>query len=350
MLLRRAASSLALTGVATLLLASCTSGSDSEPSPPVGAVDCTVSAETPQEAAAALEEAAPGWTVCVTADLPRTDLVLERSGEEHEPIRLVAEGVTVRSLTVASEDHVVVEGFVTEGGDGIVLSGRDLVVRGNEVRGAALDGINCEDPCADVVIADNTVVGADGSGILVEGERITVRDNTVSGSVRRESGDADGIRFFGTDVRILDNTVTDITDEGYGADPPHTDCFQTYDNSRPPTVGAVVSGNVCRDVDHQCLIATAEEAGTSGQLGRSRGIEFTGNVCDVGGSQAVLVQWIPDVVVRSNTLTGPDLDRAAIFLDGSTGAEFFDNDVPDAVAPYQLDEASEEGFTTDEPN
>ncbi len=352
--LRSNAPSLLLAGVSSLLLAGCSSapGGDASPSAsrPVGSADCTVSADTPQAAARALDQSAAGWTVCVTADLGATDLLLERSGTAEEPIRLLAEGATVSSVTVADEEHVVVEGFVTEDGEGIVVSGRELVVRGNEVRGAAADGISCEDPCVDVLVEDNTVVGADGSGILVEGERITVQDNTVSGSVRRESGDADGIRFFGTDVRIVGNTVTDISDDGYGSDPPHTDCFQTYDNSRPPTVGAVVSGNECRDVDHQCLIATAEEAGTSGQLGRSRGIEFTDNVCDVGGSQAVLVQWIPDVVVRSNTLRGPDLDRAAIFLDGSTGAEFTDNEVPDEVAPYQLDEESEEGFTTDEPN
>lgn len=353
-LLRRAAPPALLLGVLVLLPVACSSAPGGEATPsasrPVETTTCTVSAGTPQAAAEALDGAAAGWTICVTADLVDTDLRLERSGTADQPIRLVAEGATVRSVTVADEAHVVVEGFVTEDGEGIVLSGRDLEVRGNEVRDAAFDGISCADPCVDVVVADNTVVGADGSGILVEGERITVRDNTVSGSVRRESGDADGIRFFGTDVRILGNTVTDITDEGYDSDPPHTDCFQTYDNSRPPTVGAVVSGNVCRDVDHQCLIATAEEAGTSGQLGRSRDIEFTGNVCDVGGSQAVLVQWIPDVVVRSNILTGPDLDRAAIFLDGSTGAEFFDNEVPGEVAPYQLDEESEEGFSTDEPN
>lgn len=348
MLPRRGAPPLVLAGVAALLLTACTSGAEPEAAAPTGPDGCTVSAGTAAGAQLALDEAQGGSTVCVTADLLDADLRLERSGTEDAPIRLLGDGATVRSLTVEDEEHVVVEGFVVVDGDGIVLSGRSLVVRGNEVRGAELDGISCERPCADVTVEGNTVEGTDGSGILVEGERITVEGNTVSGSVRRESGDADGIRFFGTGIRILGNTVQDIKDDGY-ADPPHTDCFQTYDNSRPPTVGALIAGNVCRNVDHQCLIATAEEAGTAGEVGRSRDIEFTGNVCDVEGSQAVLVQWIPGVVVRGNTLTGPALDRGAIFLDGSTGAEFSDNEVPAGLVPYQLDEESEDGFSTDEP-
>ena len=84
---------------------------------------------------------------------------------------------------------------------GIALSGTGLVVRGNQVERADLDGISCEDLCADAVIEDNTVVGADGSGILVMGDRSLVRGNAVSGSVRREASDADGIRFFGADLR-----------------------------------------------------------------------------------------------------------------------------------------------------
>ena len=116
-----------------------------------------------------------------------------------------------------------------------------------------------------------------------------------------------------------------------------------------PTVDVVISGNVCRNVDHQCLIATAEEAGLDGSVGRSHGIVFTDNVCDVEGSQAVLVQWFPGVVVRGSTFSGPGLDRAAIFLDGSTGAGFYGNVVPPTVAAFELDESSRVGFGTDRP-
>jgi hypothetical protein len=312
-------------------------------------VDCTVTVTAAEQAEQALAEAGPGSVVCARGNgLWDADLVLEVSGTQDRPIVLAGDRTQVRSVVVTA-DFVVVQGFVAVDGTGIVLQGRGLVARANEVREAAQDGISCEGVCADVRIEDNTVVAADGSGIIVEGQRITVQRNAVSGSVRRESGDADGIRFFGSDVRLLANTVTDIKDDGYGDSPPHTDCFQTYDNSRIPTVGAVITDNVCRNVDHQCLIATAEESGIAGEVGRSRGIEFARNECAVNGSQAVLVQWFPDVVVRGNTFEGRN-DRAAYFLDGSTGGEFTDNSVPRRVRPYQLDEESEPGFTTDVPD
>lgn len=336
----------AATVLAVLAVAACTVPAPVTPLTP----GCTAEARTADAARAALAGAPAGATVCLTGDdLRATDLVVTASGTAGRPVVVRALGaVVVRSVEVDA-DHVVVEGLTTEGGTGLVLAGTGITVRGNAVRDAVQDGISCEQRCRDVLVEDNTVTGADGSGIIVEGERITVRGNAVSGSVMRAANDADGIRFFGTGITVAGNTVSDIKDDGYDGEPPHTDCFQTYDNSRPPTVGAVVTGNVCRNVDHQCLIATAEESGEDGVVGRSRGIEFTGNVCDVEGSQAVLVQWIPDVLVRGNTFTGPDLYRAAIFLDGSTGAGFYDNTVPDGVAGYQLDGESNAGFGTDRP-
>jgi hypothetical protein len=333
------ARALAVAG-AVLALAAC--GVPAPPPPlPAGCV-----ARDPGAAARALASATGGTTVCLHGDGFRgADLVVASPGTVERPVVLRAPGVTVRSVTVTA-DHVVVEGVTTEAGDGIVLGGTGLVVRDSTVRDAVLDGISCEVGCRDVVIERNTVTGTDGTGIIVEGEDIAVRDNLVSGSVRRRAGDADGIRFFGLGISITGNTVTDIKDDGYD-DPPHTDCFQTYDNSRIPTVDAVIENNVCRNVDHQCLIATAEESGRGGEIGRSRGIEFTGNVCDVEGSQAVLVQWLPEVTVRGNSFAGPGLDRAAIFLDGSTGAGFYANTVPAGVVAYEVDETSSPGFGTD---
>jgi hypothetical protein len=350
-------------GLAALLLTGCTDpvssprpsdsrGQASSTAPSSGApVDCSTTATSEDEVRQAVLTVTPGSTVCVTGDgLGDADLVLAVSGTAERPVVLAGEGATpVRSVTVQA-DHVVVQGFAAVGGEGIVLDGTGLTVRGNEVRDAARDGISCEEVCRDVVVEDNTVVGTDGSGILVQGERIDVLHNSVSGSVRREASDADGIRFFGTDIRIIENTVFDIKDDGYpeGTEP-HTDCFQTFDNSRPPTVNVLIAGNVCRNVDAQCLIATAEESGNTEEIGRSHGIEFTGNECEVEGSQAVLIRWLPDVVVRENSFDGPDLENAAVFADGSTGAEFFDNTVKDGVRPFDLDDGSREGFSSDQP-
>jgi hypothetical protein len=351
--LRRAVVPLAL----ALLLSACTGngGSPAPSSSPPGAsgdpAGCTATATGEDDVAQALAGAAPGSTICVTGEgLRDADLVVRASGAENRPVVLVGEGSTpVRSVTVTA-DHVVVQGFAAVGGDGITLSGTGLVVRGNRVEKADLDGISCEDLCDDAVIQDNTVVGADGAGILVMGARVLVRGNSVSGSVRREASDADGIRFFGGDIQIVENTVFDIKDDGYpeGTEP-HTDCFQTFDDSRPPTVGAVVADNVCRNVDAQCLIATADEAGQQGDVGRSRGIEFTGNQCDVEGSQAVLARFFPDVVVRGNTFAGPGLTSVAVFREGSTGGQFVENTLPAQVRPFEVDTASRDGFSSDRP-
>jgi hypothetical protein len=313
---------------------------------------CTATVTSEDEAAQELAGAAAGSTVCVTGDgLRDADLVVGSSGTEESPVALTGDGSTpVRSITVMA-DHVVVRGFAAVGGDGIALSGTGLAVRDNRVERADLDGISCEELCDDAVIEDNTVVGADGSGILVMGDRVLVRGNEVSGSVRREASDADGIRFFGRDVQIRENTVFDIKADGYPAGTePHTDCFQTFDDNRPPTVHAVLADNVCRNVDAQCLIATADEAGNQGDVGRSSGIEFTGNECDVQGSQAVLARWFPGVTVQGNTFTGPGLASVAVFRQSSTGGSFVGNTVPAGVQPFEVDADSREGFVGDRPD
>jgi hypothetical protein len=336
-----------------LLLCACTgNGEPPAPSPQPGPsgdpAACAATAATEDDVARELAVAAAGSTICVTGDgLRDADLVVRTSGSEDRPVVLVGEGSTpVRSVTVTA-DHVVVQGFAAVGGDGITLSGTGLVVRGNQVGQADLDGISCEELCHDAVIEENAVVGADGAGILVMGDRVLVRRNSVSGSVRREASDADGIRFFGSDVQIRENTVFDITADGYprGTEP-HTDCFQTFDGGRPPTVDAVIADNVCRNVDAQCLIATADEGGEQGEIGRSRGIEFTGNQCEVQGSQAVLARFFPDVVVRGNSFAGPGLTSAAVFRESSTGGQFADNTVPAGVQPFEVDDSSRDGFTS----
>lgn len=329
---------------AVLVLAACSAGPGG-PQEPAAQVpeECTTTVEQADAATDALAAAGPGDLVCLVGrGLADADLTLERSGTPEAPVVVAGSGTVLRSLTVRA-DHVVVKGLRTEGGSGIELAGTGLVARDNVVLDAtASSGIACL-PCADSTIEGNTVERTDGTGIFVEGDRITVRDNEVSGSIRIEAADADGIRFFGSGHRITGNLVRDIKDDGY-ARPPHTDCFQTFDNSGYATTDVVISGNTCRNVDHQCLIATAEESGEQGTVGASRGITFEGNTCDVEGAQALLIRWFPDVSVRDNVLSGPNLDRGAIFLDGSTGGRFVDNTVPDGVRPYQVDEKSRPGF------
>ena len=147
--------------------------------------------------------------------------------------------------------------------------------------------------------------------------------------------------------QIRDNTVFDIKATGYPAGTePHTDCFQTFDNSRPPTVDAVIADNVCRNVDAQCLIATADEAGSRATSDAPAASSSPGNECEVQGSQAVLARFFPDVVVRDNSFAGPGLASAAVFRESSTGGRFTGNTVPDGVQPFEVDRSSRDGFSS----
>ncbi len=331
------------------VLAACTTERSPAPGGVPRTAGCTSAAQTATEAQTALDRAGPGDVVCLRGDgLADADLTLARSGTPQAPVTVAGDRTSVRSLRV-SGDHATVQGLATEpGGAGIDLDGSGLVVRGNEVRGAVEDGISCV-TCESSEIVGNTVEGTDGTGILAEGSDVQVRDNTVRGSVRRQADDADGIRFFGDRLTIAGNDISDITHDGYVGEPPHTDCFQTFDNSSPPTVAATITDNTCRNVDDQCLIATAEESGQAGVVGRSNGILFARNRCEVGGSQAVLVQWITDVAILDNVLLGPALDRGAYFGDGSVRGRFFGNTVPPGVAPLQVEDSARAGFATDRP-
>ena len=84
------------------------------------------------------------------------------------------------------------------------------------------------------VTADNVVVegftSTDGSnmGAKLVGNNITFRDNTITHPVY-DGDDTDGIRFFGDDITILHNSITDVSDG--------SDCNQDGCNStgRTPT-------------------------------------------------------------------------------------------------------------------
>lgn len=265
------------------------------------------------------------------------------SGTPGEPITLVSDGVTVRSIDVDA-DYVTVEGLTFDGGDGLNLKGDGIVARNNVVRNATNDGIACTD-CADATLESNTVWRADGTGIVIDGENSMVRGNTVSESVMRQEGDADGIRFFGTGLRIIDNTVKDITTAGYPEhEAPHTDCFQTYDtrDSRP-TFDVVIAGNRCENVDVQCLIATSDGTRTTDVPPKVTSILFEGNMCAVNGAQAVLLEYFPDVVVRDNRFAGPQY-RGVFLTRGSVNGTVVGNTMDGPIPPFEIDEESSPGF------
>ncbi|MGH3935687.1 MAG: right-handed parallel beta-helix repeat-containing protein [Pseudonocardiaceae bacterium] len=336
-----------------LIVSGCTVTQRPDPPPPAGPLpsnqagplpaDCADRITEPEQASAALEQVRPGGRVCLSGDdLTDVELEVTSSGTAQQPITIVADGVTARSMDVKA-DYVVIQGLTLRDGDGLTMAGRGLVARNNVIYNAAEHGLACLG-CFDTLIESNIVQRADGTGIYFAGERITVRDNTVSESVLRTQNDADGIRFFGVGHRLIGNTIKDIKASGYGDEGPHTDCFQTYDTDRdPPVSDVVIADNVCTNVDVQCLIATIDDRRARRAPSEQSAIIFEGNTCAVNGAQAILLRNFPDVVVRGNRFSGPG-DRA-VQLDGhSTGVAVIDNIMGGRMRPFEIDRQSEPGF------
>ncbi|MDQ4009453.1 MAG: right-handed parallel beta-helix repeat-containing protein [Actinomycetota bacterium] len=305
--------------------------------------DCADRITDSEQASGALAQAQPGTTVCLSSDgLRDAELEMVTSGTPQQPITIVADGATMRSLRVRA-DHVVIQGLRLRDGDGLTMSGRGLVARNNVIYNAAENGLACLG-CVDTLLESNTVQRADGTGIWFSGQRITLRNNTVSESVARTQNDADGIRFFGIGHRLIGNTIKDIKASGYGDGGPHTDCFQTYDTDRSaPTYDVVIADNICTNVDVQCLIATIDDRRASSPPPGQTTITFVGNTCEVNGSQAVLLRNFPHVNIRDNRFSGVG-DRA-VQLDGeSTDCTVVGNTMTGGMRPFQIDRQARPGF------
>ncbi len=317
-------------------------GPNSGPGPDQGRPPaCTRTVSHADELRPALDAASAGTTLCFTGgELGGTDVNLARSGAANTPITLASDGATVRSIHVTG-DHVVVEGFTVTGGDGIVLKGGDLAIRHNTIHDTQQGGITCES-CGNSTIESNTVQHVDTVGIRISGERIEVSHNTVSGTVAHDNGDADGIRFFGNGHRITGNTITDISDQGY-ANPPHPDCFQTYDDNSPPTFDVLIAGNTCRNVGAQCLIATGDQHANSGAPTGGPSITFVDNTCASNGAQAVNLRRWPNVEIRNNKISGPNVIRGIIITDGSTGCVVIGNTTDGGRPTVDIDRSSQQG-------
>ncbi|HJT02318.1 MAG TPA: hypothetical protein VJ757_01625 [Pseudonocardiaceae bacterium] len=75
---------------------------------------------------AALNAASPGHTLCFSGgNLADAEVTMTRWGTAAAPIRLAADGATVRSVQITA-DHVVLEGFTVADGDGVSLRGTGI--------------------------------------------------------------------------------------------------------------------------------------------------------------------------------------------------------------------------------
>lgn len=303
----------------------------------------------------AVNAANPSDVVCVASvDHGRERILVRKSGRPGAPIRILALKAVQTGGFIVDADHVEVTGFGVSNRNvaddrgrsmGVYLAGSFLRVEDNIVSGTGGDGIGCDAypaSCTDIVISHNTIRSADGAGILVAGERILVENNDVAGSVKKLASDADGIRFFGSQITIRGNYVHDISDRGYpDGDNPHTDCFQTFDNAKPSTTSVVIEGNVCDNVDHQCLIASASERHSSGP------ILFRNNICRNNGSQGVYLLDFPNAEIVNNLFLPSIGYFGVVMRSGSANTVIANNLFIGSAGPYSADEASRAGLKAD---
>jgi hypothetical protein len=260
----------------------------------LNAPECTLEVESPGEASAA----APGDVVCFTGDLSGERLVITTGGNRAEPVTYRGRNGAVGGIDVEA-DHVVVRGFVLD------------------------------EP--------------EAPGVWLEGDGITLRDTAIT---RPRGGDGDGIRFFGDDLRILNNTITG-TDNSTGA---HADCMQTYASDSPPSRNVLIRGNRCEDIDNMGLMAEGPNDGGGDGEGHTSGLTITGNYFEtLQASQALMFEDVQNATIEGNTFASPT--HHAIGLDiGSTGAYVGQNNYhPGIDCLVGIDESSMDGYEGPEP-
>ncbi|WP_084216273.1 right-handed parallel beta-helix repeat-containing protein [Pseudonocardia spinosispora] len=263
---------------------------------------CTKQVATPDALSQALSSAAGGDRICVTADLASTRLTVTKGGPSPaQPVTVVGNGKTVVKGITVKASNVTVDGF--------------------------------------------QVVGASAPGIEISGKYITVQNNTVK---HPTGGDFDGLRFFGDNLKILHNTITDINPGGGGA---HADCMQTFTSGGgPPTSHLLVDGNRCDNIDNQCIMAEGpgDVGDGGGGPGKSEDWTITNNYCRFSAGQALMFEAIQNAKIRDNEFVGK-ADKAIGLDINSTGAKVGGNKLVGVKADVGMSENSKQGYQGPDP-
>jgi hypothetical protein len=301
--------------VAVALVAACggSGGSDSPPTVPAPSgepgmgqaealTNCTTEVADSGALQRALGAANPGDRICLSGDMGSERLELERSGTPDQPIVILGGGEATTKGVSVEADNVII------------------------------DGVIARQPSA--------------PGFELNGTNITMRN---SASLSPRGGDGDGIRFFGQNIKILHNTISDTR----GTDERHADCMQTFatDDQYTASRNVLIDSNRCENIDNICLIAEGphSEADDGSGEGRSADFVFSNNYCDNGAGQALFVDDISNVTVVGNQIVG-DVDKAFSFQNESTGAKVSDNQVASGIG-YEvgIDDTSEQDYRGPEP-
>ncbi|WP_028921191.1 right-handed parallel beta-helix repeat-containing protein [Pseudonocardia acaciae] len=269
---------------------------------PEALTGCTAQVTDGAAMTQALSSAAPGARICLAGVLSPARLTVQHSGTADRPITILGGGKAVTSGITVEADHVVI------------------------------DGVIAQQPKA--------------PGISLKGSNITVKN---SASLSPQGGDGDGIRFWGSDIKILHNTVRDTR----GTERRHADCMQTFatDESHPASQNVLIDSNRCEKIDNICLIAEGpnSEAGDGSGEGRSTNFVFSNNYCDNGAGQALFIDDVSNVQVINNDVVGK-VNKAFAFQNDSTDATVARNRIAPGIR-YEvgIDDSSERGYKGPEP-
>ena len=263
---------------------------------------CTAQAGDAAGMAQAVSAAEPGARICLTGDMSPARLSVQRSGTADRPITILGGGKATTAGITVEADHVVI------------------------------DGVIAQQP--------------EAPGISLKGTNLTLKN---SASLSPRKGDGDGIRFWGSDLKILHNTIRDTR----GTDKRHADCMQTFatDESHPASQNVLIDSNRCEKIDNICLIAEGpdSEAGDGSGDGRSTNFVFSNNYCDNGAAQALFIDDVSNVQVINNDVVGK-VNKAFAFQNNATGATVTGNRIAPGIR-YEvgIDDSSERGYKGPEP-
>lgn len=203
--------------------------------------------------------------------------------------------------------------------------------------GRKVDGITIE---ADNVVVDGYVMDQpEAPGIEMTGNNITVRNNTIS---RPRGGDGDGLRFFGSDLKILNNRISGTTNDNGR----HADCMQTFASDTPSSRNVLIQGNRCEQADNMCLMAEGPDDGKR----TTSNFTIKDNSCQtLQASQNLMFENVQNCVITGNEFTGNPVKAIGLSL-GSTGAHVSGNKLgPSIQYEVGLDDSSRDGYQGPEP-
>jgi hypothetical protein len=180
----------------------------------------------------------------------------------------------------------------------------------------------------DVAVEGVNSVNAAAPGISILGSDVVVKNDTV---ISPRGGDGDGIRFWGSNIKILNNTIKDTRNIN-GA---HADCMQTFAadaGETPASQHVLIDSNRCEQIDNTCLIVEGphSSANDGSDAGQTIGIVFSRNYCDNNATESVQVDDAQNMVITDNSIMGHP-DHAIALQNQSTAATVGRNKLSPAV-------------------